>query len=150
ETGAIVKALLGAVGGSTSATLSEDLNAAVKKTAAELKANNGAALVVCGSNDPNIQILVNAINEAIGANGTTIDWSAPVYYRQGIDGDMATLVSDLNAGAIGGLFVYGANPVYSYYDKAKLVDGIKKCTFTVSYSDRMDETTELCKYVVPS
>ncbi|HRN71756.1 MAG TPA: TAT-variant-translocated molybdopterin oxidoreductase [Ginsengibacter sp.] len=150
ETGAIAKALLGAVGGSTSATLSEDLNAAVKKTAAELKANNGAALVVCGSNDPNIQILVNAINEAIGANGTTIDWSAPVYYRQGIDGDMATLVSDLNAGAIGGLFVYGANPVYSYYDKAKLVDGIKKCTFTVSYSDRMDETTELCKYVVPS
>ena len=70
----------------------------IEKTAAELMANKGAALVVCGSNDLNVQIIVNAINEAIGANGKTIDWSSPVNYRQGIDADMVHLTDDMNAG----------------------------------------------------
>lgn len=150
ETGAVALALLGELGGGTSASLTGEVAEGIKKAAAELKANKGAALVVCGSNDPNIQTIVNAINEAIGANGTTIDWNAPVYYRQGIDTDMATLVNDLNAGSIGGVVVYGANPVYSYFDKAKLVAGLKKCPLTISYGERLDETTELCKYVIPA
>jgi molybdopterin-containing oxidoreductase family iron-sulfur binding subunit len=150
QTGAIALALLGALGGGTSANLPADLATAVKKTAAELKANNGAGLVVCGSNDANIQIIVNAINEAIGANGKTIDWDSPVNYRQGIDADMVTLTNDLNAGNVGALIVYGANPVYSYFDSQKFAAGVKKCPFTLSYSEKMDETTELCKYIIPS
>ncbi len=128
----------------------EILPAAVKKTAAELTANKGAALVVCGSNDKNIQIVVNAINEAIGANGKTIDWNSKVNYRQGVDSDMVTLTQDLNSGNVGALIVYGANPVYNYFDAAKFAEGLKKCPFTLSYSEKMDETTELCKYVIPS
>ncbi len=150
ETGAIALALLGALGGNTSSNLSGALADAVKKTAAELTANKGASVVVCGSNDPNIQIIVNAINEAIGAGGKTIDWNTPVNYRQGIDADIATLTQDLNAGNVGALLVYGANPVYNYVDSQKFAEGIKKCPFTVSYSEKMDETTELCKYIIPS
>lgn len=150
ETGAIALALLGAVGGGASANLTGALADAVKKTAAELSAHKGAALVVCGSNDTNIQIVVNAINEAIGAGGKTIDWNTPVNYRQGLDADMVQLTKDLNSGNIGALLVYGANPVYSYYDSQKFAEGVKKCPFTVSYSEKMDETTELCKYVIPS
>ncbi|MDQ2719245.1 MAG: TAT-variant-translocated molybdopterin oxidoreductase [Bacteroidota bacterium] len=150
ETGAIALALLGAVGGGTTASLSGNLPAAIKKTAAELTANKGAALVVCGSNDPNVQIIVNAINEAIGANGKTIDWSTPVNYRQGLDADMVTLTDDLNAGKIGALLVYGANPIYNYFAAEKFASGMKRCPFTLSFSEKMDETTELCKYIVPS
>lgn len=150
ETGAVALALLGAIGGGTTANLSGDVADGVKKTAAELMANKGEALVVCGSNDPNIQIIVNAINNAIGANGSTIDWNTPVNYRRGWDADMVTLVNDLTSGNIGGLLVYGANPVYSYFDSKKLADGIKKCPFTLSYSEKLDETSELCKFVIPS
>ncbi len=150
ETGSIALALLGALGGGTSANLSPVLSTAVNKTAAELSTNKGAALVVCGSNDVNIQMVVNAINEQLGAKGKTIDFSTPVNYRQGMDSDMVALTQDLNSGAIGGLIVFGANPVYSYFDSAKLAGGIKKCAFTVSYSEKMDETTELCKYLIPS
>ena len=107
-------------------------------------------MVVCGSNDPNIQIIVNAINEAIGAGGKTIDWNTPVNYRQGIDAEMVTLTDDLNAGNVGALLVYGANPAYSYFAADKFVAGIKKCPFTISFSEKMDETTELCKYIIPS
>jgi molybdopterin-containing oxidoreductase family iron-sulfur binding subunit len=150
QTGQIALALLGALGGGTSSNITGDLADAVKKTAAELMVNKGAGLVVCGSNDANIQIIVNAINEAIGAGGKTIDWNTPVNYRQGLDSDMVTLTQDLNAGNVGALLVYGANPVYSYFDSQKFAAGVKKCPFTLSFSEKMDETTELCKFVIPS
>ncbi|HEX7458374.1 MAG TPA: TAT-variant-translocated molybdopterin oxidoreductase, partial [Ginsengibacter sp.] len=150
ETGAVALALLGALGGGTSSNISGQVAEGIKKAAAELSANKGAALVVCGSNDPNIQIIVNAINEAIGAGGKTIDWGTPVNYRQGIDADIVALTDDLNAGNVGALLVYGANPAYSFFNADKFIAGVKKCPFTVSYSEKMDETTELCKYVIPS
>ncbi|HEY5464477.1 MAG TPA: TAT-variant-translocated molybdopterin oxidoreductase [Hanamia sp.] len=150
QTGAVALALLGALGGGTSSNISGDLADGVKKTAAELMANKGAGLVICGSNDANIQLIVNAINEAIGAGGKTIDWDTPVNYRQGLDSDMVALTQDLNSGNIGALLVYGANPVYSYFDSQKFAAGVKKCPFTLSFSEKMDETTELCKYIIPS
>jgi molybdopterin-containing oxidoreductase family iron-sulfur binding subunit len=72
------------------------------------------ALVVAGSNDVNVQIVVNAINDAIGANGTTINFGATVNYRQGIDSEMATLVDEMNAGKVNAVLFYGANPVYTW------------------------------------
>lgn len=150
ETGAVALALLGALGGGTSSAISGKVADGIKKAAADLSANKGAALVVCGSNDTNIQIIVNAINEAIGAGGKTIDWNTIVNYRQGIDADMVAFTEDLNAGNVGSLLVYGANPAYSFFDADKFKAGLKKCPFTVSYSEKMDETTELCKYVIPS
>ena len=150
ETGAVALALLGALGGGTSSNLTGKVAEGIKKAAAELSANKGAGLVICGSNDPNVQIIVNAINEAIGAGGKTIDWSTPVNYRQGLDAEMIALTDDMNAGKVGALLVYGANPAYSFFASDKFVAGIKKCPLTISFSEKMDETTELCKYVIPS
>ena len=78
ETGAVALALLAALNGAVTAPAIADakLKAGIEKVAADLKANKGAALVVCGSNDVNIQVIVNAINNAIGANGKTIDWGS--------------------------------------------------------------------------
>ncbi len=150
ETGAVALALLAALGGSVISNLQGNAAEGVKNAAKELLANKGAALVVCGSNDPNVQIIVNAINEAIGAGGKTIDWSSTANYRQGVDSDMATLVNDLNAGNVGALFIYGPNPAYNYFAADKFKAGLKKCPVTISFNEKMDETTELCKYILPS
>lgn len=150
ETGAVALALLAAVGGSVTSNLTGNAAEGIKKAAAELLSNKGAALVVCGSNDPNIQIIVNAINEAIGAGGKTIDWSSTVNYRQGVDADFAALVNDLNAGNVGALLIYGPNPAYNYFAADKFKAGIKKCPVTISFNEKMDETTELCKYILPA
>lgn len=151
ETGAIALALYAALGGAgvTAPALDPALQKAVAKTAAELAANRGAAIVLSGSNDVNVQIIVNGINELIGANGSTIDWSATYNTKQGIDADMATLVRDMNAGAVGALFVYEANPAYNYFDSAAFANGMKRLKFAVSFNQKMDETSELCKYVIP-
>ena len=150
ETGAVALALLAALGGTVTSTLQGSALEGVKKAAVELMANKGASLVVCGSNDPNVQTIVNAINEAIGSGGKTIDWSSPVNYRKGIDADMASLVTDLNAGNVGALLIYSSNPAYTYYAADQFLAGLKKCPLTVSFNEKMDETTELCKYVLPS
>ncbi|GAC1440958.1 MAG: TAT-variant-translocated molybdopterin oxidoreductase [Sediminibacterium sp.] len=150
ETGAVAVALLSAVNGqSISGIADEKLKAGIEKAAKELTASKGAALVVSGSNDVNVQIVVNAINEAIGAGGKTIDWSVPVNYRQGIDADFVKLVDEMNAGAVGTLLVYGANPAYSWYDADKFRAGLKKVKTTVSFAGKVDETAALCKFVAP-
>ncbi|HEX5027066.1 MAG TPA: TAT-variant-translocated molybdopterin oxidoreductase [Agriterribacter sp.] len=151
ETGAVVLNLLAKLGGSVSAPAitDEKLKKGIEFTAGLLNANKGAALVVCGSNDPNIQVLVNAINEAIGSNGGTINWASPMQTRKGIDSEMDQLVKDLNAGVVGSLLIYEANPAYNYYNAAAFASGLQKVKTSVSFSDRADETSSLCKYIIP-
>lgn len=151
ETAAIAMSLLAAVGGAVAApSLNQKLQSQVAKVAADLKANQGTALVVCGSNDVNIQTIVNAINSAIGAYGSTINWGATLNYRQGIDKDMADLVGQMETGRVGALFIYGANPAYDYYDAKRFTDAMKKVRLTVSFTEKMDETSELCHFLVPT
>jgi len=151
ETGAVALALAAKLGVSVTAPAIADARLAkgIETAAAALKANSGAALVVCGSNDVNIQVIVNAINEAIGANGKTINWAMTSNYKNGNDADMVQLVNDMNSGTIGSVFIYGVNPAYSYNDSKKFKDGLAK-TVSVSFNGTMDETTELCNYILPS
>ena len=151
ETGAVALALAAKLGVAVAAPSIADakLTKAIDSVAAALTAAKGAALVVCGSNDVNIQVIVNAINEAIGANGTTINWAITSNYKNGIDADMAKLVGDMNSGAIGAVLIHGVNPAYSYSDSKKFKDGLLKVV-GVSFNASMDETTELCKYLLPA
>jgi MoCo/4Fe-4S cofactor protein with predicted Tat translocation signal len=151
EIGAVALALYAALGGQATANIADaKLKAGIQKVAADLQKNRGAALVVSGSNDPNVQIVVNAINSAIGAVGSTIDWNATVNYRQGIDKDMVDLVAQMNAGQVGALLIYGANPAYEYFDAASFANGLKKVKLSVSFNEKLDETTVLCNYSVPT
>jgi MoCo/4Fe-4S cofactor protein with predicted Tat translocation signal len=151
EAGAVALALLAELGGPVTApALPDSVKAGVKKAAKELMNNKGKALVVSGSNNMHVQVIVNAINEAIGAGGVTVDWSSPVQVRQGIDSDLTSLVADMNDGKVGSLLIYGVNPMYTYYDAEKLKSGLGKVKTTVSFNDRLDETTELCKFVLPA
>jgi molybdopterin-containing oxidoreductase family iron-sulfur binding subunit len=151
ETGAVALAIYAKLGGAVSAPALADerLKKGIDLAVNMLKSANGSALVVSGSNDPNVQIIVNAINEAIGANGKTINWATTLNTRQGSDKDMAQLVQDMNDGKVGAVLIQGVNPAYDYYDAKKFADGLKKVKVSVSFNDREDETTELCKFVLP-
>ena len=150
ETVAVALALLAKLGGAVSAPTITDasLKAGIDKAADELMKTKGSSLVVCGSNDVNAQVVVNAINELIGANGSTINWGATSNIRKGNDADMNKLVSEI--GTIGALLVFDCNPVYTYADGKKLAEAIAKIPVSISFNGTMDETTEQCKYVIPS
>ncbi|OIR05432.1 tetrathionate reductase subunit B precursor [mine drainage metagenome] len=149
EAGAVALGLLNAINGQAVSVSDAKLKSQIEKTAKVLAANKGEALVVSGSNDVNVQIVVNAINEALQSNGKTIDWSSTYNTRLGIDADFAKLVDDMNAGNVAALFVLGANPAYTWYDADKFKTGLKKVGVTVSFNPKNDETTQLCKYVIP-
>lgn len=151
ETGAVALALLAAMGGGgATPALPAPLTQAVTKAAADLKKYNGRALVVCGSNDPNVQTVVREINRLAGAFGTTIDTASTLNYRQGDDAAMVALVDDMNAGRIGALLIYGANPAYDYFDADKFKAGLAKTKLSVSFNEKLDETSELCQYLIPT
>ena len=152
ETGAVALAILNALGGGAPAVNIADagLKAGIQKIVADLQANRGAALVVSGSNDPAVQQVVNAINSAIGAYGTTINWGTPLLTKQGSDADLVNLVNQMNAGQVGALLVYGANPAYDYHNPKAFIDGLKKVRLSISFNEKMDETTELCNFSVPA
>ena len=56
--------------------------AVLTKAANELWKNKGKALVVSGSNDANVQVLVNAINDLLGSYGSTIDLNSAYNTRK--------------------------------------------------------------------
>jgi molybdopterin-containing oxidoreductase family iron-sulfur binding subunit len=151
ETGAVALNLLSRLGGAVSAPAIADerLKKGLDLAASLLKGAAGNALVVSGSNDANVQLVVNAINEAIGANGKTINWASTLGAVQGMDKDMVQLVADMNEGKVGALLVHDVNPAYDYFDAKKFADGLKKVKLTVSFNEKLDETTQLCKYVIP-
>lgn len=150
QEGLVALALYNKVTGKGATSLGTEVDKMLDKAAKELKASQGASLVVSGSNDPNVQTVVNALNVALGSYGTTIDLGAPVNYRQGSDSDMVQLVAELKGGALGAVLFYGCNPVYDHVLGADLKDGIAKTALSVSFSDRSDETSSLCKYIAPA
>ena len=148
EMGAVAVALYNAVVNGTQPSLSSaHLNEMIVKAAADLK--KGSGLVVCGSNDVNVQMVVNCLNDKCGANGTTLNWAITSNYKQGIDADMVALTNAMNAGQVNTLIMHGVNPVYDYYDTKKFQEGLAKVALTVSTADRKDETAQKCKIVVP-
>jgi MoCo/4Fe-4S cofactor protein with predicted Tat translocation signal len=151
EAGAVALGLYARLGGTASApaVADERLKKGLDLAAAQLKAANGAALVVSGSNDARVQTIVNAINELIGANGKTINWASTLNTRQGNDKAMVQLVQDMNDGKVGAILIQGVNPAYDYFDGKKFADGLKKVKVRVSFNDREDETSEHCQFMLP-
>ena len=63
-----------------------------------MSAAKGRSLVIAGSNDASVQIMVNAINDLLNNYGTTLDMENPCYLKKGDDSAVASLIEDMNAG----------------------------------------------------
>ncbi|MEQ9466521.1 MAG: TAT-variant-translocated molybdopterin oxidoreductase [Ekhidna sp.] len=121
----------------------------LEKAANDLWKSRGKALVVSGSNDKNVQLLVIAINDLLQSYGATIDLTRSINTRKGSDSAFNQLVSDVKAGTVGTVIFYNCNPAYDHPLGAQLVSSLGKVKTTISTSDRMDETTSSVKYVAP-
>jgi len=151
EEGPALIALYNAVTGSQLAGAALPNNAyadkAIKLVAQELIQHKGNSLVVAGSNDVSTQILVNAINAALGNYGTTIDLDNPCKRYEGNDAAFAELVNEMNRGDVGALFFLNSNPVYDAVNAKAFSEALSKVGFTVSFADRADETADLCDVI---
>ena len=121
----------------------------IENAAKELWANKGASIVVCGSNNVAHQLIVNAINSVLGNIGSTVDLDNYSNQKGGNDAAFESFVTELNSGAVDAVIFFNSNPVYNYYNSAKLAEGIKKAAVSISTSSVVDETTSLCKFYAP-
>jgi MoCo/4Fe-4S cofactor protein with predicted Tat translocation signal len=119
----------------------------LSKAADDLWASRGKALVVAGSNDRAVQVVVNAINDILGSYGTTIFPGSPVNYKQGDDEAMAKFVNE--AGTLGAIIFFNCNPVYDHPMGAKLAAALKGVELTISTNYKEDETGSLAAYKAP-
>ncbi len=122
---------------------------ATEGAAKALLAAKGKSLVLAGSNNEGVQVLVNSINSILGNYGTTIDLDAHTHFKQGDDAAVGQLVKDMNAGKVGALFIAGVNPAYTLPNAEEFKAGLEKVGLSVSFSGYADETASLCSWIAP-
>ena len=121
----------------------------VTKLADRLWAARERALVVCGDQDAGVQILCNFINHLLASYGSTIDIEAPSRQRQGSDHDLEQLLEEIDDGKVGALLIAGVNQVFELPGGAALAEKIGNIPLTVSFAERADETSDVCRFVCP-
>lgn len=119
---------------------------AIKHAAKDLWKARGKALVVCGSNDKDDQIIVNAINGLLGSNGSTIDLANPFLGNSADEADFDAFIA--NASSYGAAIFVDCNPAYSAGDKA--VKAIEKIGLKISNAIIVDETCAMADYATPN
>jgi molybdopterin-containing oxidoreductase family iron-sulfur binding subunit len=105
----------------------------------------GRSLVICGTNDPDTQILVNHINHLLDNYGATLDIEKPSRQLQGNDRELAKLLDELRSGQVGALFIDGVNPVVELPD----LPDLKRIGLVVSFAGSVDETAEQAHFICP-
>ncbi|SFT82049.1 quinol:cytochrome c oxidoreductase iron-sulfur protein precursor [Lishizhenia tianjinensis] len=146
----LIKALGGNAG--VSATTPDSFN---EKDTANLESlvkdlKKGNALIVSGSNNAGIQVLVNKLNELVGAYKSSINVNNTVDLFQSEDDKMMNFVKSVEAGkGPAAVIFYNTNPVYSLPNGEKFAAGLANVGLTISLNQYADETGSLCTYNVP-
>ncbi|MBT8234186.1 MAG: TAT-variant-translocated molybdopterin oxidoreductase [Saprospiraceae bacterium] len=130
--------------------LNDKAKAGLTKIAAELKAAKGQSLVVSGSNNTYEQVLINDINNVLGNYGMTLGFSDASYQRQGNEGNLDALVSEMNGGRVDALIVMGANPAYDFAKADAFKNSLEKVATKIAVNYQPNETTALCNYIAPT
>ncbi len=119
-----------------------DVQGWLQAAAGDLQQSRGASLVVGGEYlSPAAQVLVHAINQALGNVGSTVFHTAPVE-AEPVHGaaSLAALVRDMNAGEVEVLLILGANPVYTAPADFGFTQALGKVGLRVHHGLYEDET----------
>jgi Fe-S-cluster-containing dehydrogenase component len=127
------------------AAFKEDLS----ELADKLIASRGRSVVVSGTNNVDIQIIVNGINSLLGNYGKCIDLNNNLNIASGIDSMTENFVNDLNNGKVKALLMYNVNPVYDYPDNQKILTGFKNTALTINMAVTSNETVGKATYECP-
>ena len=123
---------------STSKIVGEE---AVIKAAQQLKAAGSNGVLVSGIDDKNAQLLVLAINQALGSQAFTSGGTRLI--RKGSNAQMTQLIADMKAGNVHTILMSGVNPVYTLANSKDFVDGLKKTKMSIAFSTKEDETAAI-------
>ncbi len=137
------------VGGGGNVQLPSDVKSKLDKVANQLRAAGSRGLVVAGSNNDAEQQLVNAINNAIGAYGTTLDMGDANLTKKGDEADLGSLIKQLNSKVVDVVIFNQCNPLYDYPSSGKLAEALGKAKAVISIGYAENETTNASTHIAP-
>ena len=137
--------LYNSVTGNNFSSKKTPVDEAIVKIAAQLKKVGNKAVVVSGIQNIQAQQIVNSLNEYLQSE--VYDITAPRFVKAGNDTDVKNLVSEMEAGKVGALLVYNANPSYSLPNATKFNEALKKVKLSVSFGMSHDETAMQTQFV---
>ncbi|MGM0635541.1 MAG: TAT-variant-translocated molybdopterin oxidoreductase [Bacteroidota bacterium] len=133
------------VGSAGKTNLNEKQSVAVKSAIKQLKKAGRKAVLVCGIDDVDAQLMTLAINEKL--NSKIMDVKNPRMIRQGDGKAVAQLIQDMNQGKIGALVMSGVNPAYTLPNTEEFESGLGKVDLVVDFAMKQDETAKLAEFV---
>ncbi len=128
-------------------TNSELAGNSIEKASKALLAQKGSSIVISGSNNVEVQKVINAINALLNNYGSTIDMVNSSNQFKGDDTAMNNTLNGLKNGSIAAVIFYNANPVFNHNKEWSVA--ISKAKLSVSFSQSKDETAAVCGYVCP-
>ena len=161
EHGAVAVALYNAVAkavgqpsvkGGNIAEDGQNIQEKINDAAKQLIATKGESLVISGSNDRYIQVVVNSINTLLENYGRnkTINIDANVLLKQSTDTDVQELVAEMNAGKVDAVIIHGVDPVYSMPASWNFAGALSKVKTKISLAPKANATSVACDYVAPT
>ena len=135
-------------GGKLPASVSEPWAKALLK---DLQANKEKSLVIAGDHQPPVvHALVAAMNEALGSEGQTLTYTAPIELNPVNQLEsLKSLCDDMKAGTVKILLILGGNPVYTAPADLNFGSLLRQVRSSVHLSLFDDETSELCQWHLP-
>ncbi len=121
----------------------------VDALAKDLVAHKGSSLVVAGPHQPaEVHALAARLNTVLGNVGNTVSYTE-ASDEPSMREQLASLVADLNAGAVDTLLVLDANPVYTAPADLDFTAAYAKAKTRVAVSMYADETAKASTWHVP-
>jgi iron-sulfur binding oxidoreductase len=126
---------------SHSEDLPAEINKKLKAIADEVKKAGSDAVIITGIDKDNAQELTFALNKRLKSKAFIPE--TPILTRKGdVTWKFKPLLTDMNEGKVGVLFINNLNPLYSLPNAEAFAAGLKKVPFSVSFAMRADETAQ--------
>ncbi len=118
----------------------------------DLKAAGKEALVVAGHRQPAVvHALAHQINQALGANGSTVTFTSaarPDRVDAGIEG-LKTLTAAMSAGQVNAIIIVGGNPAYTAPADLDFAAALSKVATSIHLGMHVNETATAAKWHLP-
>jgi MoCo/4Fe-4S cofactor protein with predicted Tat translocation signal len=117
----------------------------------DIRDNHGRTIIYAGRTLPeNVHIIVNYINELIGASALYRNDSVQnsISSLVGVN-ELNSLISSMNKGNVAVVIHYDTNPVYHLPDDYDYRDALKKVKSVITLTHSENETTALSNFVLP-
>jgi Fe-S-cluster-containing dehydrogenase component/anaerobic selenocysteine-containing dehydrogenase len=128
-----------------------DHTAWISAIASDLNSARGASAIIPGEHQSSaVHALANAMNLTLGNVGKTVVYTEPLEI-QAVDQieSLKDLVTDIDAGRVELLLIFGGNPVYNAPSDLAFPEHLKKVKTVIHVSLYHNETSDLCHWHIP-